>query len=95
MPDSKVPAYNKIDGWANTFLKIGAGAFIGTLWEVRDTTAQLFANTFYAELLENRSTFGVALKRARAFIKEKAPGDPTWLAYAFYGDTEARFGVNP
>jgi hypothetical protein len=93
--DSKVPAYNKIGGWANTFLGIGAGAFIGTLWEVRDTTAQLFANTLYDELLQHRSTFGDALKRARAAVKQKAPGDPTWLAYTFYGDTEARFGVGP
>ena len=90
--DSKVPSYNKIGGWANAFLDIGAGAFIGTLWEVRDTTAQIFANTLYAELLQNRTTFGTALKSARAAAKEKAPGDPTWLAYTFYGDTEARFG---
>jgi CHAT domain-containing protein len=92
--DRQVPRYNKIGGWANAFLDIGAGAFIGTLWEVRDTTAQLFANTLYTELLQNRSTFGLALQRARAVVKQQAPGDPTWLAYTFYGDTEARLGVN-
>jgi CHAT domain-containing protein len=92
--DCKVPGYNKIGGWANAFLDIGAGAFIGTLWEVRDTTAQLFANTLYAELLQNRSTFGAALESARATVKKKSPGDPTWLAYAFYGDAEARFGAD-
>jgi CHAT domain-containing protein len=93
--DTKVPGYNKIGGWANAFLDIGAGAFIGTLWEVRDTTAQLFANTFYAELLQHRSTFGEALNRARTAVKKKAPGDPTWLAYTFYGNSEARFDVSP
>ena len=89
--DQKVPSYNQIGGWATAFLKIGVGAFVGTLWEVRDQTAQLFAQTFYNELLIKRGTVGHALAHARATVKKNAPGDPTWLAYSFYGNTEARF----
>jgi CHAT domain-containing protein len=88
--DRKVPGYTKMGGWANSFLGAGAGAFIGTLWEVRDKTAEIFAETLYQALLLDDKPIGEALACARMAVKEKAPGDPTWLAYAFYGDTDAR-----
>jgi DNA-binding beta-propeller fold protein YncE len=90
--DRKVPGYTKMGGWANSFLSAGAGAFIGTLWEVRDETAKLFAETLYQELfhLEQQQTFGEALRRARLAVQKEAPGDPTWLAYSFYGNSDAR-----
>jgi CHAT domain-containing protein len=88
--DRKIPGYTKMVGWANSFLEIGAGAFIGALWEVRDNTAEIFAEALYQELFEYDKPFGEALKCARSRVKEKAPGDPTWLAYSFYGDADAR-----
>jgi CHAT domain-containing protein len=88
--DRKVPGYTKMDGWANSFLRAGAGAFIGTLWEVRDETAKIFAEALYQALFLDDKPIGEALACARMAVKEKAPGDPTWLAYSFYGDTDAR-----
>ena len=90
--DKKVPKYTSIGGWANSFLNTGAGAFIGTLWEVRDKTASVFARALYEELLKNDKPFGEALRRARETAKAAAPADPTWLAYSFYGDGAARIG---
>src|SRR5262249_52469969 len=87
--DAKPPGYTSIRGWANCFLRAGAGAFIGTLWEVRDGTAQKFAEALYAQLLANKS-FGEALRQARNAVRESAPGDPTWLAYSFYGDSDTK-----
>jgi chaperonin GroEL len=83
------PKYTAIGGWANCFLDTGVGAFIGTAWEVRDETAQTFAQALYRELLNDRS-FGEALNAARKAVKDGAPGDPTWLAYSFYGNTTTR-----
>jgi hypothetical protein len=89
--DNKPPGYTSIGGWANCFLGTGAGAFIGTLWEVRDTTARKFAEAVYEELLaEDPKPFGEALRLARNKVKAEAGADPTWLAYSFYGDSHAR-----
>ena len=30
----QVPSYNKLDGWAEKFMRAGAGAFIGSLWRL-------------------------------------------------------------
>jgi CHAT domain-containing protein len=89
--DAQIPQYTELDGWARAFLNTGAGAFLGTLWEVRDETASLFAQEFYSTLCKPSTvprTLGDALQAARSKIREY-PGDPTWLAYTLYGDTAA------
>jgi CHAT domain-containing protein len=83
--DDKPLRYTRIGGWANCFLAMGAGAFMGTLWEVRDETARNFAEALYEQLLEGNKPFSIALRLARKKIRENAPEDPTWLAYSFYG----------
>jgi CHAT domain-containing protein len=90
--DGTAPEYIRIgkkEGWAQCFLDMGFGAFIGTLWEVRDKSAAEFASAVYAELVQNKS-FGDALRTARETLRKKFPGDPTWLAYSFYGAPGAR-----
>jgi CHAT domain-containing protein len=74
-------------GWAERFVAAGAGAFIGSLWEVRDTRAAIFAREFYASLVGGVS-LGEAVANGREAIKNEA-GDPTWLSYAVYGDSAA------
>lgn len=83
----EAPRYNELAGWAEAFLGAGAGAFIGTLWAVRDASAYTFATTLY-ELLKEGRTLGEAAMAARAASRK--PGDPAWLAYAVYGDPLAR-----
>ena len=81
------PAYHQLDGWAGKFLEAGAGAFIGTLWAVRDETALKFASELYSKL-QAGNPLGKAVMQARLAAANE-PGDPTWLAYSVYGDPRA------
>jgi len=84
----QVPSYNKLNGWAESFMRAGAAAFIGTLWEVSDGAAREFAQELYRHLASG-DPLGRAVMAARQAIAA-APGDPTWLAYAVYGDPKAK-----
>jgi tetratricopeptide (TPR) repeat protein len=80
----QVPSYNHLDGWAAKFLRAGAGAFIGSLWAVSNDAAHEFALELYRKL-QSGDTLGQAVTSAR-LAAASDPGDPTWLAYAVYGD---------
>lgn len=71
-----------IGGFAEAFLKGGAGAFVGPLWSVGDRPARMFTETLYKSLVE-KQTLSQATTKARERAKES--GDSTWLAYAVYG----------
>ncbi len=75
-----------IDSFAEMFLQANAGAFIGSLWEIRDDTAQGFATQLYTSLLGGQE-LGAAVTELRRNASE---GDPTWLAYAVYGHPQAK-----
>ena len=81
---------NDVDGWAPALLDGGASGYIGALWPVSDTTAELFASTFYDSIAkelalgEHASVAGI-LMRTREDVFRKTQ-DPTALAYVFYGD---------
>ena len=83
----EVPEYTRLMGWASQFMAAGAGAFAGTLWAVRSATACAFAEAFYDALLAGQA-LGHAARTARKATAADA-ADPTWLAYAVYGDPEA------
>jgi pimeloyl-ACP methyl ester carboxylesterase len=80
-------SYHRLDGWARKFIEAGAGAFIGSQWAVRDSTARDFASELYTQL-RTGAPLGHAVMRARQAAASE-PGDPTWLAYAVYGDSRA------
>lgn len=81
------PSYHRLDSWARKFLDAGAAAFIGSLWAVRDSSARDFAAELYRLLRAGDSLGDAAMAARRAAAAE--PGDPTWLAYAVYGDPRA------
>ena len=81
--------YNRLDGWAAKFLEAGAAVFIGSLWAVSDGAAREFAQELYGQL-QSGSSLGEAVKCARAAANQL--DDPTWLAYAVYGDSRATLG---
>lgn len=85
--DGMAANYTWLAGWAKSFLTAGAGAFIGSLWEVRDSSASQFAEEFY-QALSCGISLGDAMKQARTAIQNE-PGDPTWLAYTLYGNPMA------
>jgi CHAT domain-containing protein len=80
-----------IGGFAQAFLKGGAGAFIGPLWSVLDSPARMFTETMYLGLKE-----GLTLSEASIRAREKANerGDATWLAYAVYGHPNLRIDLS-
>jgi CHAT domain-containing protein len=79
--------YNQLDGWASKFLEAGAGAFVGSLWAVSDGAAREFAQEFYRKL-QTGIPLGEAVRQARQVAATQLD-DPTWLAYAVYGDPRA------
>ena len=91
--DGQAPLYTTIEGWASSFLGAGAGAFIGSLWEVADTSASIYAQEFYRAALGG-DTLGESARKARDAIRDN-PGDPTWLAYTLYGDPAATVSMIP
>ena len=83
-----------VEGWAPAILARGASGYIGGLWPLRDAPAARFAAAFYqavATRLNQRARASVAesLSEARKIFYEN--GDPTFLAYAFYGDAQLEF----
>lgn len=79
----------RMGGWAERFVRAGASAFIGSLWEVNDGLAAQFAIHFYNELLAGQ-TLGAAFHSARAHIRALDDANPTWLAYTLYADPNGR-----
>jgi hypothetical protein len=81
------PHYTQTIGWAQQFMAAGAGAFIGTLWDVRSDSARTFAEAFY-HAMKSGQTLGQAAQQARLSTARHS-SDPTWLAYTVYGDPTA------
>ena len=75
-------------GWAKQFMRAGAGAFVGSLWAVRSSAAQAFAESFYDALVVQGLPLGEASLAARRSTTDQA-GDPTRLAYTIYGNPAA------
>ncbi|GAA2216427.1 hypothetical protein GCM10009850_118960 [Nonomuraea monospora] len=89
----EVRRLNRPMGWASEFMAAGAGAFLGTLWPVRSSSARLFADAFYdAFAAGGGRRLGEAVRHARDHVRNE-DGDPTWLAYTVYGDPDATAGA--
>jgi serine/threonine protein kinase len=90
----EISGFTQLVGWAKEFMGAGAGAFIGSLWAVRSTSARTFAEKFYGALVGEGESLGVASLRARQAIAADE-GDPTWLAYTVYGNPSASVMRDP
>ncbi|HEY5959938.1 MAG TPA: CHAT domain-containing protein, partial [Polyangiaceae bacterium] len=71
---------------ARELIDIGVRCVIVAGWAVSDNSARLFGETFYAELLLQRQSFGDAVFSARKAVWDAQPGDITWGAFQAYGD---------
>ena len=87
---------NFVDGWAPAVLHSGASGYIGALWPVNDRVAALFAARFYQGMESDlagaggRARVSEVLTRTRRDVFRET-GDPTALAYVFYGDPNLAF----
>jgi len=82
-----------VEGWAPAVLDSGAAGFIGGLWPVFDKTAANVAEQFYQTLsskFENNQQIPVAEILQGIRKRFYQTGDPTYLAYAFYGDVHLK-----
>jgi hypothetical protein len=83
------------DRWAASFIKRGAGAFIGSLWNIRSVTANKFGVEVYRSIQSGEAaTLGEAVDLARQ-RSVRDPSDPTRLAYALYGKDDAQISLGP
>jgi CHAT domain len=88
----EIPGLTHMMGWAKQFMGAGAGAFLGTLWAVRSSSAKVFADAFYQAFVTQRLPLGPASVQARQAISAD-DSDPTWLAYSIYGNPSATISV--
>ncbi len=72
-------------GLADSLIETGVRCVIAAGWAVDDEPAEIFATTFYAQLL-NRQPFITAVARAREAAWLANPRSNTWAAYQCYGD---------
>jgi CHAT domain/Ternary complex associated domain 7 len=79
-----------VGGFAQAFLKGGAGAFIGTLWSVGDSPARTFTETLYSGLIDGSNLAQAAIQAREAARKN---GDATWLAYVVYGHPHMKITI--
>ena len=82
------PLYTDVSGWASRCIAAGAGAFVGTLWEVLNHPAHQFADTFY-EALSHEQPLADAFFQARLATRDAYPEDFSWLSYVLYGNADA------
>jgi len=89
--NKKVQRLSGPGGWVEDFLTKGAGAFIGTNWTVRASTAARFAEHFYDALLgSGQSNLAAASTLARQQTAADEGADWVSLAYTVYGHPAAR-----
>ena len=81
----------RLAGWSSEapvrILGAGAGAYVGTLWELPDRHAAHMSRVFYRSLLSGR-TLGQSLTAARGAHMGISPFG--WANYVLYGDPSAR-----
>ena len=82
------------DHWAKLFIKRGAGAFIGSLWNIRSSTANKFGVEVYRSVKDGlATTLGEAIHLARV-NSGRDLSDPTRLGYALYGIDSAEIHID-
>jgi hypothetical protein len=82
-------------GIMETLISRGARACVAPVWDVASGAATSLALAFYKHLLEGES-FGEALRKARTDVaRAGGPDDPTWAAYALYGDPMSGLTIEP
>jgi CHAT domain-containing protein/TolB-like protein len=84
--------YNeKIYGLANAFLLSGVQHYVGTFWEILDTSSSQFALDFYKSMFKGAS-IGEALHLARhSMIKTYGKNSILWASYLLYGDPTTKY----
>jgi CHAT domain-containing protein len=86
-----------VQGWGPVILSTGAGGFLGAMWPLLDDAAADFAQGFYDQLGGSKDEGGVFVADALRDVRRRfyTTGDPTYLAYVFYGNANLRVLTPP
>jgi CHAT domain-containing protein len=82
-----VEARGELQGWGPASVRHGARGFVGGLWPLSDVGAADFAARFYEAAVRENLPVARAVRAARQGFYRT--GDPTYLAYVYYGDPSA------
>ena len=82
-----------VEGWAPAVLDVGASGYVGGLWPLDDEAAAQFAARFYQQVTRELAEGPVVVAEVLRDTRRRffATGDPTFLAYVYYGDVNLRF----
>ncbi len=82
-----------VQGWGPSLLATGASGFVGGLRRLPDHSSSTFSADSYALFSEHirRGEVRVASLLSKVRRRILDTGDPTYLAYTFYGDVNLRF----
>jgi len=77
-----------VQGWGPAILASGASGFIGGMWPLSDRTAASFSTSFYAGISDHLNDGPVYVAEVLQGVRKQfyETGDPTYLAYTFYGN---------
>ncbi len=77
-----------VQGWGPAVLASGASGFIGGMWPLTDRTAASFSTNFYGDISGRLKDGPVYVAEVLQGVRAKfyETGDPTYLAYTFYGN---------
>ena len=71
--------------FAEAWVRMQCGMFIGPLWPVKDRLALAFVKEFYDCVIRKRMSFGEAAQRSRKAVRHLDSGNPAWLAFSVFG----------
>lgn len=77
-----------VQGWGPAVLAGGASGFIGGMWPLTDRAAAAFSSDFYGGISARLKDGPVYLADILQSVRKRfyETGDPTYLAYTFYGN---------
>lgn len=77
-----------VQGWGPAVLAGGASGFIGGMWPLTDRAAAAFSSDFYGGISARLKDGPVYLAEMLQVVRKRfyETGDPTYLAYTFYGN---------
>ena len=77
-----------VQGWGPAVLAGGASGFIGGMWPLTDRAAAAFSSDFYGGIATRLKDGPVYLAEILQGVRKRfyETGDPTYLAYTFYGN---------
>ncbi|QND64947.1 CHAT domain-containing protein [Mesorhizobium loti] len=77
-----------VQGWGPAVLAGGASGFIGGMWPLTDRAAAAFSSDFYGGISTRLKNGPVYLAEMLQVVRKRfyETGDPTYLAYTFYGN---------